>query len=98
MANKELWWATDDAVGIRSGRRFLEVCGPYLDEIEAHPYVQIADTDYTGTFTEAQWKNARSVAKKLNSYSSPSLAWKKHCEEVRQLKKKGKTGKGGKKC
>jgi len=55
------WHICDDAVGVRSCRKFLDVCSD-------RSYVfSIATTDYTGTFTKAQRRMAQRVCDALNA-------------------------------
>ena len=61
--SKVKWHVCDDAVGVRSGRKFLEVCS---DGSCRHVF-PVATTDYTGTFTKVQRRVAQRVCDALNA-------------------------------
>lgn len=56
------WFVSTDSVGVRSGRKFLEV--NYRGA--SNWFIQIASTDYTGTFNKKQMRLAQRVADALN--------------------------------
>ena len=61
--SKVKWRVCDDAVGVRSCRKFLEVCS----EGAYHHVFPVATTDYTGTFTKGQRRVAQRVCDALNA-------------------------------